>query len=272
MFRIGEFSKLTQVTIRMLRYYDEMGLLKPAEIDPWTNYRMYSVEQIPILNKIVYLRDSGFNVAEIAIALDSKNDDFIIEQLTKKQDEIERAIQSEKEKLQKIELAKREIKNTRNEMHYNISMKAIPAYQVLSLRRVIPTYYAEGELWKELSSFIVQNQVSVLSNAFAIFHDEAYKEQEIDVELCVPVKKIGENMGGFTYRTVEPIQTMACTMVYGEFSNIAGAYLAFAEWLHKNSQYQMIGETRQIVHRGSWNENDPKKYLTEIQIPLKKDC
>ncbi|WP_097003535.1 TrmO family methyltransferase domain-containing protein [Lacrimispora amygdalina] len=45
MFQIGEFSKLTQITIRMLRYYDEAGLLKPAEIDPWTGYRMYSVEQ-----------------------------------------------------------------------------------------------------------------------------------------------------------------------------------------------------------------------------------
>ena len=56
MFRIGEFSKLTQVTIRMLRYYDEMGLLKPSKIDPRTNYRMYSVEQIPTLNKIIYLR------------------------------------------------------------------------------------------------------------------------------------------------------------------------------------------------------------------------
>lgn len=55
----------------MLRYYDEMGLLKPSQIDPRTNYRMYSVDQIPTLNKIIYLRDSGFNVAEIAIALNN---------------------------------------------------------------------------------------------------------------------------------------------------------------------------------------------------------
>lgn len=57
MFRIGEISKLTQVSIRMLRYYDEMELLKPAETDKWTGHRLYSVEQIPYLNKIVYLRD-----------------------------------------------------------------------------------------------------------------------------------------------------------------------------------------------------------------------
>ena len=49
MFKIGEFSKLTQVSIRMLRYYDEAGLLKPASTDPWTGYRMYSADQIPTL-------------------------------------------------------------------------------------------------------------------------------------------------------------------------------------------------------------------------------
>lgn len=268
MFRIGEFSKLTQVTIRMLRYYDEVGLLKPEQIDPWTSYRMYSVEQIPILNKIVYLRDSGFNVAEIAIALDNGNDSFVVEQLDKKHSEIEQAIQFEKEKLKKIELAKRELQNSRNEMHYNVLIKSIPEYQVLSLRRIIPTYYAEGDLWKELSYFAAQNQVAVSNTTFSIYHDKEYKEQNVDVELCVPVKKIGKNIGEFIYRITEPVPIMACTMVYGDFSNIAGAYLAFAEWLQKNSQYQMIGEDRQIVHRGPWNESNPKKYLVEIQIPL----
>ena len=65
MFRIGEFSKLMQVSVRMLRYYDEVGLLNPAQSDPWTGYRMYSVEQIPVLNRILYLRDCGFTVAEM---------------------------------------------------------------------------------------------------------------------------------------------------------------------------------------------------------------
>ncbi len=61
---------------------------------------------------------------------------------------------------------------------------------------------------------------------------------------------------------------MASTMVYGEFSNIKEAYLAFAKWLQKNSNYQMSAPVRQIVHRGPWNENAPAKYLTELQIPV----
>jgi DNA-binding transcriptional MerR regulator len=271
MFKIGEFSRLTQVTIRMLRYYDEMGLLKPAQIDPWTGYRMYSTEQIPILNKIIYLRDSGFNVSEIASALNNEESDSIIEQLDKKHREIEEVIQLEQEKLRKIDLAKKELQGNQSEMHYNVSIKSIPAYQVLSLRRIIPTYYAEGELWQELSSFVTQNNILISNDTFSIYHDTEYKEHDVDVELCVLVKKLGKNVGDFIYRNTESVPIMACTMVYGDFSNIAGAYLAFANWLQEHSHYRMGGSSRQIVHRGPWNETDPEKYLIEIQIPLENN-
>lgn len=268
MFKIGEFSKITQVTIRMLRYYDETGLLKPAQIDPWTGYRMYSAEQIPILNRIIYLRDSGFHVSEIAETLDIKEHSLLIEQLDKKHSEIEQTIQTEQEKLRKIELAKKEILNGQGNMHYHISLKSIPAYQVLSLRKIIPNYYAEGELWNELSAFSKEQQIQISSDTFSIYHDSEYKEINVDVELCAPVKEKGKKEEDFIYRTTEPIPIMACTMVYGAFSHISGAYTAFAQWLQKNSQYNMYGQTRQIVHRGPWNENNPEKYLTELQIPL----
>lgn len=269
MFRIGEFSKLTQVTIRMLRYYDQTGLLKPAEIDPVTGYRMYSTEQIPILNKIIYLRDSGFQVAEIASALNQEQDPFTVEQLDKKHSEIENHIQAELEQLKKIELAKQELLYGKNEMHYHVVMKSIPSYHVLSLRKVIPNYYAEGALWKELSDFVKKHSIEISCDTFSIYHDEDYREEQVDVELCAMVKKSGPQTDGFRFRMTEPVPMMACSMAYGDFSNIAGAYLAFAAWLEKNAHYKMNGLTRQIVHRGPWNEKNPQKFLTEIQIPLK---
>lgn len=250
MFRIGEFSKLTQVSVRMLRYYDEVGLLRPAEIDSWTGYRIYSVEQIPTLNKIIYLRDSGFNVAEIAVALNGENDTSLIEQLNKKYEYIKHNICTEQEQLKKIELAKNELLNGKNEIHYNISIKSIPSYQVLSLRKVIPDYYSEGKLWNELSEFAKQHKVEIQSDTFSIYHDEDYREENVDVELCAIVSKVGKDIEPFKFRSTEPIPIMACTMVYGSFSNIATAYLTFAKWLQNNSQYKMKGENRQIVHRG----------------------
>jgi DNA-binding transcriptional MerR regulator len=270
MFRIGEFSKLTQVSIRMLRYYDETGLLKPAKIDRFTSYRLYSSEQISDLNKIVFLRDLGFNVSEIAVALDKWDDTFITAQLEAKRFEIENAIKSEQDKLSKIELAKRDIKQEKIAINYNVSIKDIPSYQVFSLRRVVPDYYSEGLLWKEMSVFAERHDISISSHTFTIYHDADYKETDVDIEICAPIAKMGENIGGFTYRITEPVPIMACTMVYGHFENILGAYLSFANWMQKHNQYRMGDHSRQIVHRGPWNEESSDKYLTEIQIPLNK--
>lgn len=270
MFKIGEFSKLTQVSIRMLRYYDETGLLKPAEIDKFTNYRLYSTAQISTLNKIIFLRDLGFNVSEIAVALNNWNNEFITNQLENKRLEIEGAIKAEQDKLSKIELAKRDIRQKKIAIHYNVSIKSIPAYQVFSLRRIVRDYYAEGQLWKEMSAFADENNIPISNDTFTIYHDTDYRDTDVDIEICAPVAQMGKDMCGFTYRNTELVPIMACTMVYGPFENIAGAYRAFADWLQAHSQYKMSGQSRQIVHRGPWNEESPDKYLTEIQIPLEK--
>ncbi|MCL2137376.1 MAG: MerR family transcriptional regulator [Coriobacteriia bacterium] len=268
MFKIGEFSKITQVSIRMLRYYDEAGLLKPSETDKFTNYRLYSVEQIPTVNKIKFLRDLGFNITEIALALASWDDGYILGLLEDKQAEIQSLIEAEQGKLSKIELAKRDIFQQRITTHYNVSLKSVPSYQVFSLRRVVSDYFAEGALWQEMNAMADKLGVKPSDNAFTIYHDEGYRDKDVDIEVCVPVAQIGEAVDGFAYRHTEHVPIMASTMVYGPFDNIASAYLDFASWLQAHNQYIMGETSRQVVYRGPWNEEDPEKYLSEIQIPL----
>ncbi|WII38820.1 MerR family transcriptional regulator [Paenibacillus thiaminolyticus] len=89
----------------MLRYYDEVGLLKPARVDGLTSYRLYSIDQIPIIQQIILLRDMEFNVAEIACALANWEDSCIIGQLENKKKEIHAAIRRELEHIAKIEVA-----------------------------------------------------------------------------------------------------------------------------------------------------------------------
>jgi DNA-binding transcriptional MerR regulator len=64
MFTIGEFARLGDISIRMLRHYDEIGLLTPASVDPVTGYRSYVIAQLRDLNRIVALRELGFSLAE----------------------------------------------------------------------------------------------------------------------------------------------------------------------------------------------------------------
>ena len=180
-----------------------------ALTDPWTGYRMYSADQIPTLNKIIYLRDSGFQISEIAAALAAENETSLLEQLDRKYREIRETIQSEQDKLQKIELIKKDILHGKNEMQYQVFIKSIPACQVLSLRRVLPDYYAEGLLWKEMSRFAQENRIQVSSNTFSIYHDREYKETDVDVEICAPVKKPGKSTEDFVFRLTEPVPSMA---------------------------------------------------------------
>ena len=70
MLKIGDFSRLSRVSVKALRYYDEIGLLKPVEVDRFTGYRYYSAEQLPRLNRIVALKDLGLSLVEVSQLLD----------------------------------------------------------------------------------------------------------------------------------------------------------------------------------------------------------
>src|SRR5579859_3662844 len=112
MLKIGDFSKLSQVTVKALRYYDDIGLLKPMFIEPSTGYRFYSVEQLPRLNRIMALKELGFSLTQIADLLDNTvSAEQIKGMLLLKQAEIERQVQAELEQLRKVRARLQQIEN-----------------------------------------------------------------------------------------------------------------------------------------------------------------
>lgn len=72
MIPIGDFARLGQVSLRMLRHYDRLGLLVPARVDPWTGYRSYGADQLARLHRIVALKELGFPLAQVAVLLDDE--------------------------------------------------------------------------------------------------------------------------------------------------------------------------------------------------------
>ena len=106
MIRIGDFSKLSRVSIKTLRFYDDKELLKPIHVDEWTGYRYYSFEQLPRLNRILALKDLGFSLGEIGELLD---EDVSLEQLRGmlrvRQSDAQKRVLDEQERLERIEAA-----------------------------------------------------------------------------------------------------------------------------------------------------------------------
>lgn len=272
MFKIGEFSKLTQVSIRMLRYYDEIGLLKPAKVDLFTGYRMYSAEQIPMLQKIVLLRDTKFTTLEIKDIIQRCNDVDIIYELKEKKIQINNEIAKEKQRIDKIDSAIKEIKEKKFKIHCNINFKKVDKMLILSTRDRIPTYFHEGILWERLCGFIRRENISIKQDIYdniAIYHDIEHKDENVDVEVGVVVNKIGENKDGFIYREVEPVPKMAYAMVYGPYTNLTRAYEELAYWIESHNEHMADKPSRQICHISGEHVDNSEEYLTEIQIPLK---
>lgn len=271
MFRIGEFSRLTQVSIRMLRYYDEMGLLHPAQVDPFTGYRSYAVEQMQRLHRIVLLRDLGFSIGEMRDMLEGWNDETLTRRLEEKRREAERALARERSRVAQIQTALADLRSDALDVRCNVTMKRIEPFRVLSVRRIIARYDCESELWHALYGYIARKGVTLPPSHgnVAFFYDEEHRDADVDVEACVVVERTGESEGEFVYRETDPVEHMASIMVYGPYERIGGAYQSFARWLSRHAQFAMDGPTRQICHKGPWDERDPEQYLTELQVPLR---
>ena len=104
MLQIGMFSRIAQVSIGQLRYYDDIGLLKPARTNPTTGYRYYELSQLQTLKRILALKDLGLPLADVARMLESGTTSAETKAILQKQKaQIEHTLREERERLKRIE-------------------------------------------------------------------------------------------------------------------------------------------------------------------------
>ncbi len=120
MFKIGEFSKLSRISIRMLRHYDEIGLLVPEETDPWTGYRRYAAAQLMTANRITALRGLGFSLAETAALLACWEDRTAMEtRLLAQRAAVEASIQEALDRLRLLDTTIERLRKDEKQMNYD---------------------------------------------------------------------------------------------------------------------------------------------------------
>src|SRR5215475_8735323 len=115
MFKIGEFSRMVQVPVPTLRYYDQVGLLKPVEVDRFTGYRYYSASQLPRLHRILALKGLGFSLEQIGAVLDEGlNADQLRGMLRLRQEQIRQQLEEAQSQLLEVELRLQQIEREEN--------------------------------------------------------------------------------------------------------------------------------------------------------------
>lgn len=272
MFRIGIFSKLVRVSARMLRHYEKCGLLYPAKIDHETGYRFYSMKQIPLISKIVKLRDMGFSIDEIGDILPSyDNARYLEKALQKKAKEIQAAIAAEQARLEKLMDMRLQLQGGDESMIYDVKIKALPEIKAISLKEVIADYSEEEHLWEKMFQFIVENniQISKGTGSYSDYLDDEYKENDVEIEISLPVNELGSGSNGFRFQQLKAIPCAATIRFSGSYDNYGRAMERLGTWIEENG-YEVVGNVRGVALHDLLTTTNPNEFLTELQIPVEK--
>jgi DNA-binding transcriptional MerR regulator len=271
MIRIGDFARLSQVTITTLRHYDELGLLAPASVDPATGYRYYSVSQLPRLNRILSLRDLGFSLEQIGEALaEGVNLEQLRGMLKLRRAEVEQRLAEDGERLARIEARLRQIEEENTVPDYEVVLKKVPPFLVASRRISIPSNdqvpqyldRAYREVFAHLQAVGARQSGAHLS----LWHTTAETLADEDAEAVVPIDRGGPS--GETVRVYELPETQVASVVHhGDFSQFQRGHAALLSWIEAHG-YSIVGPFREIYLEH--DQDDLGNSTTEIQYPVAK--
>lgn len=268
MFRIGDFSRLTQVTVKALRHYDRLGLLKPDSVDPESGYRYYTSAQVPRLNRILALKDLGFSLEQVGQLIDADLSPAQLRgMLLQKQQEVRGVIATEQTRLERIEERLRQIEQGPPGTRYDVIVKRIPAQRVASIRALLPNYPAVAALFDELRAYAERHGLTATAWT-AIWHDGEYRETDINVEATFTSTDPLPPHPRIRKGDVPAVETMACVLHHGPMMAVGAAHLALFRWMEANG-YRVAGPTR----TAPLHDVGPRSAegIIEIQYPVTRN-
>ena len=271
MLKIGEFSKLSRISIRLLRQYDEAGLLAPVRTDSFTGYRYYSEAQLPIANRIRSLKEMGFTHTAISEVLRCYDDPAALERcLVLQRAEARTAAEEAARRLRLLDTAIERLRKDEAQMKYDVTVKTIPARTVASVRQIIPGYDREGDLWsiycQETARMNIQDGDPVQYTA--VYHDGEYRESDVDVEIQKSVTGRYPDTERVKFKTVPAVEVASATF-RGSYDQIAAANEAVAAWVADNG-YEFAGLFFNIYHVSPHETRNPDEFVTEVCYPVKR--
>lgn len=268
MFLTGEFSRIARVSKRLLQYYDEIGLLKPAHTDPQTGYRYYSARQLPRLNRILALKELGLSLEQIARMLDDAiSDEEIRGMLVLQRAQLEQSLIADLQRFRQIE------SRLRQDDLPDVVLKSVPAQRYLSLRTHVESLMAGWNVIQHIvRSLPTHVGTSTLGHFVAITHTDLYEETDIDVqfgflitgEVDSPVALSDTEQ--LTITELPAVETMATIAHVGGPSTSNVGYGALGQWIEANN-YRLAGAGREVFLDFPFPTRE-EDFVIEIQFPV----
>jgi DNA-binding transcriptional MerR regulator len=266
MLKIGEFARLSQVSMKTLRHYDALGILRPSHIDPASGYRLYQIEQLADMMRILALKDCGLaleQIAELVRTHDLKAIEILLnERVTAQQ----RIVAEEQARLQRLIARVKQLASAEHLPLYDVALKRTEPLTLLGLRQHLATTKEIGPFARAVLRQFEQQAIIPLGSLIHLYF-EATALEGFDLFVGAPVAALSATSPNLCYERLTEGEQVACVLYRGDYAAINSAYVALHLWL-ATSGYRLAGPCREIYHRSPLHTDDSASYLTEIQYPI----
>lgn len=261
MLRIGKFARRGRVSVKALRHYEAIGLLKPAHVDAATGYRSYGADQLDDLHRLMVLRALGLSLDRIRQVLqDDPSPERMRRLLDERRAAVARRIDAEQAQLAAIEARIRHLEGDRDAAPGAV-VRDVPAAFVASLRRVVPDYGVVDSLFDEIARELPDT--ARIAGHGAVWHHCAPHKRQIDCEALVLLERPVSVRNVRLYQL--PACRAACVVHPSDEENFAAARAA-AKAAVANQPFEIEGPMRERYFSSA---GDSRFDLTEIQFPLR---
>ncbi|AIQ36282.1 MerR family transcriptional regulator [Paenibacillus sp. FSL R5-0345] len=273
MLSIGEFSKICEVSTKTLRYYDEIGLIHPDEINPENGYRYYSIKQLTKMLFINRLKSYQFSLEEIKDILEWEQDQFeekLCAALNLKKREVQEKLRVYEYTLKQMNSDVLNLEKGISLMSYlnkiEVQLVETKPMNILYLRQMLSSDdYAlgYGKYFSKLYEIIATEKLTLLGTPITIYHSEEYNPAGNDTEFALPIEEIVKE-------TRELPDGLCAKSVYrGPYSELTSVYAKLTEWI-ENEGYELISSPYEIYLTDPTQTADPENLVTEVYFPVKK--
>jgi DNA-binding transcriptional MerR regulator/effector-binding domain-containing protein len=266
--KIGDFARIGQVSIKALRHYDALGLLRPVHIHPESGYRFYDLAQLSDLARILALKDCGFSLDEITQLLRTRDAHEITEMLRVRVQSQRQLIATEEARLQRITARLGQLAAVEgDDSRHDVVLKRSEHLSLLGLRCRVLGQREIGPFAVSVVERLAALGLWPMSPLVHLYFEVDPDTEEFDLFVGATVSGSPEDEVLWVRECLPAGELLACVIYRGDYPQIGSAFATLGRWLLAGG-YEATGPCREIYHRSPAHTSNPAEYVTEIQYPV----